>query len=119
MDKFKTKERIEIEEKYKWDVSKIFKSDADWEKEHSSLKEDVKEVLKYRGKLTESSKTLLEALKLYMSLGERLGKMYVYSSLRHDEDNREPKYQEINKKAISLLTEAHSYSSFLSAELVK
>lgn len=119
MDKFKTKERNEIEEKYKWDVSKIFKTDADWEKEYQSLKEDVKQIIKYKGKLTESSKTLAETLKLYMDLSERIGKMYVYSGLRHDEDSREPKYQEINKKAISLVTEASSYSSFLSAELVK
>jgi len=54
----KQKTRSEIEEKYKWDLTTIFKSDEDWCKELESVKQELENVTNYKGNIINSSKNL-------------------------------------------------------------
>ena len=94
--------RAHLEEKYTWDLTTIFATDADWETEYESTVQDLKKASAYAGHLLDSAKNLLEATELYMSLMRRLEKIYVYASMKNDQDTRVAKYQEYQSKGMSL-----------------
>ena len=78
--------RAHLEEKYTWDLTTIFATDADWETEYESTVQDLKKASAYAGHLLDSAKNLLEATELYMSLMRRLEKIYVYASMKNDKN---------------------------------
>ena len=63
----KEKNRVEIEEKYKWDLSSIYKSDEEFEVDYNELKEEIKIIEKYRGNILTSADNLYEFLETYSS----------------------------------------------------
>ena len=67
------KERSQIEEKYKWDLSKYCKNDDDYYNLLSSLEEDCNRFTKFEGKLS-NDKILKEYLDLKTQIGEKLEK---------------------------------------------
>ena len=48
------KTRSEIADKYKWDLTGIFKSDADWRAAKDAISLKIKDVEKFKGTLTGS-----------------------------------------------------------------
>jgi oligoendopeptidase F len=109
--------RKEIPEKYKWKLEKMYKNDDLWEKDRTYIKEKVKEVTKYRGKLGDSSHNLLEALKLQDEISLKLENVFVYARMRKDEDNTVTKYQAMTDQAQGLGVQVQSNLSFMIPEI--
>jgi len=82
----KAKKREEISGKYKWDLSKIYKSLDELNNDVEEVKVKIKELLKYKGRLLESSKTLLEATDKYFETMRIVDKLVVYSNMKYHED---------------------------------
>ncbi|GAB4225683.1 MAG: oligoendopeptidase F [Chlamydiales bacterium] len=85
------KSRSEVAKEDTWNVESLYPNYESWEKEfilfaNESKKERWPELLKYRGKLSESSSVLKEALETFFSKARQLEKLYTYIHLRHDED---------------------------------
>lgn len=91
--------RSHIEEKYQWDLTSIFPNDQTWEKEEKSLAKDLEIAVKRAGHLLDSSQSLLEITELYLALSRRLEKLYVYASMKNDQDTTVSYYQELQAKA--------------------
>ena len=56
------KERSEIQQQYKWDLTSLFESDEKWEEKLSSLKGQQQVALSYQGKL-DNAQTIYQYLK--------------------------------------------------------
>ena len=82
----KTKKREEIDNKYKWDLTKIYKTEEEINKDIELVKEKSEELLKYQGHLTDSSDYLLNATEDYFSLMRIMDKLIVYANMKSDED---------------------------------
>jgi len=82
----KTKKREEIDNKYKWDLTKIYKTEEEINKDIELVKEKSEELLKYQGHLTDSSDYLLNATEDYFSLMRVMDKLIVYANMKSDED---------------------------------
>ncbi len=80
------KKRSEIEEKYKWDLTKIYKSNDDVNKDIECVKKLVKDITCYKGKLLDNSDNFALATKLYFEISRKLEKLAVYSTLSFHED---------------------------------
>ena len=80
------KKREEIDDKYKWNLSKIYSSEDEINKDIDLVSKKADDLLKYKGKLVESSETLLKATEDYFSLARVLDKLIVYSHMKSDED---------------------------------
>lgn len=91
--------RSHIDEKYKWDLSTVFATDDAWEAELAKLDAGLEDAKKYKGHLTQSSKNLLTMTEHYLDLSRRLEKVYVYASMKNDQDTTVAKYQEYQAKA--------------------
>src|SRR6266513_2810209 len=59
-----TLERSAIEEKYKWDLSKMYASQEDWEAHYKKVESMIKDFAAKAGKVGKSANSLLSALKL-------------------------------------------------------
>jgi oligoendopeptidase F len=79
-------QRKEIQEKYKWDLTHIYKNDEEWEKDFRYLTENMDKLLRYEGKLGRSAKDLLECLKTEEELGIIAGKLFLFAMLSKDLD---------------------------------
>lgn len=104
-----SKQRHEIEEKYQWNLATIFPTDEAWEAELAALQAETEKTKDFAGHLLDSAKSLLEISETQLGLMRRIEKLYVYASMKNDQDTREGKYQEFQAKALAL------YSAFSQA----
>lgn len=81
-----SKQRKEISDKYKWDLSKVYSSSDEVKADIKKLKTMVDDYLKYKGKITSSSDMFLKATDDYFALARILDKLIVYSHMKFDED---------------------------------
>src|SRR6476646_1532897 len=81
-----TLERSTIEDKYKWDLTKMYSSQQDWETHYKKLEGMIDEFAGKKGKVGESDASLMDALKLRDQINVQLEKIAGYTSLKRDED---------------------------------
>ena len=115
----KQKKRSEINEKDTWDLSVLYNNTEAFKEEYKKLKEDIKEIEKYKGKLLESADTLLNFLKLEDTLERRLYKLYYYAHLNFDVDTTSAKSLELTAEISQLITVYSTLTSFVDPELLK
>lgn len=85
-----------------WDLTTIFATDQDWETERSSLEAAIKAAQDHAGHLLDSASSLLMITETSLELLRRLEKLYVYASMKNDEDTTLALYQEMEAKAVAL-----------------
>ncbi|MGT2924464.1 oligoendopeptidase F [Streptococcus caviae] len=111
--------RKHIEEKYQWDLTTIFAKDRDWEKEEKALGADLKKAKTGAGHLLDSGQKLLEITEQYLALSRRLEKVYVYASMKNDQDTTVAKYQEFQAKAVTLAAKFNQTFAFYEPEFMQ
>src|ERR1043166_4960060 len=77
-----TLERSAIEEKYKWDLSKMYSSQEQWAAHYKKVEAMIGEFAAKTGKVGDSPKSLLEALKLRDQINIQLEKVAGFSAPR-------------------------------------
>ena len=112
------KSRDEIPDKYKWNVSLIFKNDKEWENTLKNVNKKIPLLEKYKSKLGESSEELFEFINLMHEVEQIIEKLYVYAHLKKDEDTRAQQYQEFYEKSHNLYTKFSEATSFFTPEIM-
>lgn len=110
--------RNEVPEHLTWDLTTIFKSDDDWEKGFSEVQKLSESSASYKGTLGESATHLLRALQFRDDLLNKLENVYVYAHLKLDQDTADGKYQSLNSRAGSLITQVVSGISYFDPEIL-
>lgn len=111
--------RDEIEDKYKWNLTDIYSSDSEWEKDFKWVEENIPYYEKYEGKLSSDSKILLECLRFNDELNARVERLYLYAMLAKDSDMQVTLYQGMDDRIKSLFAKVSTASSFINPELLK
>ena len=111
------KERSEIQQQYKWDLTSLFESDEKWEEKLSSLKGQQQVALSYQGKL-DNAQTIYQYLKWDYSITSDLSDLFCYASLRHSEDTRDSNATSMYSRIYSLYVEISSASAFARPEIL-
>ena len=98
-------ERKDVEQKYKWDLSVIYKDEDAFYKDYSEAEKLIKAYKKHEAVMTDSPEALLSALN-DLSLVERMiEKIYLYASLSFSVDTTNNKYRILlTSKSLNLLT---------------
>ena len=68
--------RENIDNKYKWDLSLIYKNDEELNKDINKLNNMVEEFILFENHVMDSSKTLYESNKLYNDIARLSNKIY-------------------------------------------
>lgn len=115
----KQKTRSEIDKNYQWDLSTIYGSTDEWNKEYISTKDKLPSLTKYKGSLLKDANTLLEFLNLDTEINRKLDKLFSYAHLLNDEDTTNTKNQELFGKIVNLNNEYSKITTFVKPELLK
>lgn len=114
----KLMERKDIEEKYKWDLTKMFASDEAWEEALKELDALTEKAASFAGHLCESPEKLKEYYNARDRLMLKIENVYCYASMRHSEDTREDKAQVMVSKAMSAYVKISQALSFETPEIL-
>ncbi|WP_350344093.1 oligoendopeptidase F [Proteinivorax tanatarense] len=109
--------RNEIDRKYKWKVEDIYENWSKWQTDYDDVKKKIERFEKYKGKLNDE-KALLECLYLRDELGEKLGKLFTFTSLKRDEDTSNSTHQTYYQKGETLYSQAMTAISFIVPEIL-
>ena len=110
------KKRSEIEEKYKWDITKFCKSDDNFYKRMKKLSSKMKEIKKFEGKLDDDD-ILFECLEKSYAFEKEFGFLTLYSELSKRVDNADTKANVMCEKLTNLQTLYLTYSAYIEVEI--
>lgn len=112
-------DREKIEEKYKWDLTQIFKDNKDFEQAIKEVKDEIKEFSKYENSMNTSATNFYNTIKNYFEITRKLEKIYVYTSLNFDTDTSNNKSQALKQTASNLFDLWSSASFFVTPNILK
>jgi oligoendopeptidase F len=110
--------RSEVKKEFTWAIEDLYATDELWEKDYNRLKEMIPQIEEYRGRLSESGKTLLDFLNLYCRLNILMERIYVYANQKYHEDTANSVYQELSDKSEVLNVQLNSALSFATPEIL-
>lgn len=114
-EKLRTRAQIPAEDK--WNVEKIYKNTAEWEKDFAMLKEKVARVPEFRGKLNQP-----ESLYGFFELDEEISalanKLAIFAHLRSDEDTANQEFLALKSKIDAYLAEVQAAQSYFVPEIL-
>ena len=103
--------------KYTWDLSKFYKSDAEWYADFKNAQSYVGRFLEFKGKLNNKVE-----LKKYFDLNKEVSllidKLYMYASNSSNVDLDNATYNEMVNQVVGLATELDAEDSFSEPELL-
>jgi oligoendopeptidase F len=112
------RERSEIPEQYRWNLSDLFPSDAAWKAARDELAKKIPSLAAHRGKVGASAAALRAALDDVFAARLALERLYVYAGSRSDEDTRLSPPREMRQSAQQLAVDLDSALSWLRPELL-
>ena len=117
--KAELRKRADVPVEDRWDLEAIYSSDSDWEREFSKTADFARDVLKWSGRLAESSETLLRIITEIETMQRVIDKLYVYAHLRHDEDLSNSLYDDMHSRMVTRSTRFATAISFFRPELLR
>lgn len=104
--------REDLPESATWDLSTIFQSDEDWQDTYNEVAERLDTAEFFAANATQSGTALYNALQYGLGLMRDLEKLYVYASMKSDQDTANGFYQGLSNKAESLAAKVSAAISF-------
>ena len=112
-------DRKQIDNKYKWNLSLIYKTEEEFNKDVILLKNMVNDFKKYENHTMDSANLLYESNKLYNDIIRLSNKIYTYAYLKHDEDMGISKNQILLGKVEKLVSEVSTSISYFIPEVLE
>lgn len=101
-----------------WDLTELYPTDAAWETERQALLKAVPRLTAQKGTLGRSAAAMRAALEAQSDLGKRASRLYVYASLKADEDRRIAPNQERKSQAQDVFTALGEATAWTNPEVV-
>ena len=95
-------DRNKIEEKYKWDLTKIFKTIEEFNNFYNETKKEITNFSQYENTMDNSAQTFYDTINDYYNISRKLDKLSVYTSLLFDEDTSNNSNQSLKLKISNL-----------------
>jgi oligoendopeptidase F len=115
----RSRNRPEIPDRFKWNVSDIFQSWADWDAAYKTLETGIDRYATLKGTLASGPAALLEAFKLSEDLGQLAYRVWYYPSLQYDEDQRDNTVNARRQQVQILFARWKQAESWFSPELLQ
>ncbi len=112
------KKRDEIPAEFTWNLESIFSTNDDWERDFQALQQRLRELETLKGTLSQSGQMLLAVLQKRDELSKELERLYVYASMRKDEDTTNSTYQGMADRAIQLYVRFSTIASYIEPEIL-
>lgn len=112
-------DRNQIDTKYKWDLTQIFRSTKDFEESYKKIEDLIEDFKKYENIMKENAKGFYETINTYYEIARILDKLYVYTSLLSDTNTANNDNQALKIKVSNLLDKWSKASFFVTPTILK
>ncbi|MCY2950984.1 MAG: oligoendopeptidase F [Planctomycetota bacterium] len=110
--------RAEVKVEDTWDLTKLFKSDQEWEETFKKWESQISGYEQFRGKLGEGAKTLAVCLKFDAEFSRAGEKLDSYAHLKVAQDQGNSEYQRMRGRLAAAGTKAAEAFSWFAPELM-
>jgi oligoendopeptidase F len=110
--------RSAIAEKYKWNLTDLFRSVDDWRAAKSKVEKQLPAVENLKGSLVSSADNLFTGLDMLSMLEKEFARLYAYAMMLSDEDTRESGPLALKQEMAQLETKLNSAAAFMSPEIL-
>ena len=112
-------DRNEIQEKYKWDLTKIYKNIEEFNKEYEKIEKQIEDFSKYESIMGTNAHNFYETLNKYFEISRVLEKLSVYTHLLFDENTGDNNNQALSAKVSNLYDKFVKISYFTTPTILK
>lgn len=105
-------------DKYKWDLSQIYKDKAEWKKAKDDISKNIPIIASYKGHLGDSAQKFYEALQLFEETDKNLSRLLSYASMLFDENTKIAENQELLQEGETVATEYVTAISYIRPEIL-
>ena len=102
-----------------WDLTDLYPTDAAWEAKRKELAPAVARLTSYKGTLGQSAAQLRTAMQAISDTYRDVVRLYIYASLKADEDLRVGASQERKQQALDVYTALGEATSWMSPEVLR
>ena len=110
--------RSDIPQEFTWNLESIYSTDAEWEQRYKELQQRIPELSELQGTLAQSGQAFLNVLRKRDEVFEQMEKLFVYASMRRDEDTTQSKYQGMFDRAMQLYVQLSTAISYIEPEIL-
>lgn len=118
MNSYSQKTRNEIPDQYKWNLTDLYKSDAEWRASKDTIAKKLNQVPKFKGTLTRSASGLHKCLDYRSNIQKEMRKLYLYANLNSDLDTRVMKYSGMKQELQQMLSDFEAKAAFIEPEIL-
>ena len=111
-------DRDKVDEKYQWDLDRIYSSINEYKEDIQYVKENTNKISEYENSKIDAN-NLFNLLELVMNVSRRIDKLEAYVSLLTDEDTRINKNQEYKEEVSNLANEYIKKTYFVDSNILK
>ncbi len=112
------KNRADMDTRFMWDLSHIFKDKAAWELAYAEAAEAVGKIEAIKGTLGQSAESFKAAMDTIADTTQKVELVYLYANLQKSGDNGSPEYQEMEARSVSLFVAYSTAMAFFNPELL-
>ena len=105
--------------RYEWDLTDIYADASDWQSALDQVSLRIAEFQNLKGSLGVNAQSFLRVMREYSDLNKEAARVYVYTSLQRDADQREPEAQARFGLARQMYTDLTAGLSWINPELLK
>ena len=110
--------RADIDDRYKWNLTDIFPSWDDWQRAYDELEVKIGAYAALQGTLAKGGDRLLAAMQLSDDIGQLTYKVWYYTGLKYDEDQRDNQINAKRQQVQILFAKASQASAWFNPELL-
>lgn len=114
----KVPQRSEVAPELTWDLGLIFTTDQDFEDAFKKVNIEAEKFKGYQGTLCDGPAALLAAVKALLDVYRLSEKVYVYASMKNDQDTTNSKYQGMFSRVQALMASIEGELAWFDPELM-
>ncbi|MCR5624635.1 MAG: oligoendopeptidase F, partial [Lachnospiraceae bacterium] len=111
------KERVEIEDEYKWDLSSMYESDEAWKEDLNNINPLIEKVASFKGKLVDA-RSIRDFFDSQNEMDRKMDNLVTYASMRRSMDTREEAAQAMQSVIYAKYVELSTAISFAEPEIL-
>ena len=113
------RERADIPDRFKWNLTHIFADWAEWQRGYDELDVKIGGYAALQGTIARGGDRLLAAMKLSDDIGQLTYKVWYFAGLKYDEDQRDNQINARRQQVQILFAKAGQASAWFNPELLK
>jgi oligoendopeptidase F len=112
------RDRANIPDRYKWNLTDIYPTDDAWKKAKEEFTAALPSIDKYPGTLNTSPTHLLECMETITNLSKEFSRLGIYAGLSSDQDTRDSKYMAMRQEIEQVGSVFAAKTAFVEPEIL-